>query len=90
LTHATFAVSARPLPLAGAGLMSDGIVIYPNELKPDAEHLAQLAEQHRLQEVEGLRRELEQIAARREQLATTKPVAEMVVVDIRTGSPSPI
>lgn len=69
--------------------MSDGIVIYPSELEPDSKHMAQLTEQHRLQEVEGLRRELEQIAAQREQLAATKPVAEMIVVDTRTGKPVP-
>src|SRR5215204_1437823 len=63
--------------------------IFPDRLEVDVKAEAELAERHRVAEVEGLRRELEQLAAQREQLTTEKPVAEMVISDTRTGKRVP-
>ena len=64
-------------------------IIFPDRLEVDVKAEAELPERHRVAEVEGLRRELEQLAAQREQLTTEKPVAEMVISDTRTGKRVP-
>jgi hypothetical protein len=64
-------------------------VVFPSELPQDPKHLAELAERTREQEVEGLRRELAQVLAQREAVASQRPTAAMVVVNTRTGKPVP-